>query len=69
MTILNCPKCGGTHYGSVECPYISAPCVICGKETILACADCGIDSAGKVTVHICGNVACMRQHEVAVHGR
>lgn len=24
MTIVNCPKCGGTHFGSRECPFTQA---------------------------------------------
>jgi hypothetical protein len=25
MTIQNCPNCGGTHFGSNKCPFISEP--------------------------------------------
>lgn len=63
MTILNCPRCGGTHYGSNGCPYIEAPCSVCGKLTILACSDCSIDSGGKRSVHVCSNSGCRDVHE------
>jgi hypothetical protein len=67
MTIKDCPKCGGDHWGSHECPFIFAPCIICGTSTILACADCGIDSAGKISVHVCANSNCRDQHESRAH--
>lgn len=25
MTILDCPNCGGIHYGSIKCPYLDTP--------------------------------------------
>ena len=40
MVIRNCPNCGGEHWGSTKCPYIELPCVVCGKATVMACADC-----------------------------
>jgi hypothetical protein len=43
--------------------YISAPCVICGTPTILACSDCAIDSAGTKSVHVCKNPQCRDSHE------
>jgi hypothetical protein len=63
MTITNCQRCGSTHYGSTECPYIEAPCIICGKPTIMACADCSIESSGTKSVHVCGNPSCRTEHE------
>jgi hypothetical protein len=65
MTIENCPKCGGTHFGSHECPYIDAPCVVCGERTVLACSDCAIDASE--SIHVCGNRRCREQHESKVH--
>jgi hypothetical protein len=63
MTIRNCPNCGGDHFGSNKCPYIKAPCVICGTSTILACSDCAIDSGGKNSVHVCNKTECRNEHE------
>ena len=63
MGIENCPNCGGTHIGSNKCPFISAPCVVCGEATILACSDCAIDSGGKNSVHICDKPSCRNTHE------
>jgi hypothetical protein len=63
MTIRNCPNCGGDHFGSNKCPYRSAPCVICGADTILACSDCAIDSAGENSVHVCSRPECRDAHE------
>jgi hypothetical protein len=63
MTILNCDKCGGTHYGSLKRPYNLAPCVVCGDQTIYACSDCGIDSGGKRSVHVCEKPTCLETHE------
>lgn len=68
MTILNCPNCGGTHYGSNKCPYINAPCVVCGEPTIYACSDCCINSGGKAGVHVCAKTACQDEHEAKTHG-
>ena len=68
MTIHNCPKCGGTHYGSLECPFKFAPCVVCGDETMLACSDCAIDGAGETSVHVCKKPECRDAHEAASHG-
>jgi hypothetical protein len=67
MTIRNCRNCGGNHFGSHKCPYISTPCVICGADTIMACSDCAIDSGGKQIVHVCGNGACRDAHEQTRH--
>lgn len=67
MTIKDCLTCGGIHYGSSKCPYILAPCVVCGAETILACADCAINSWGKQPVHICDKTECWGAHEKATH--
>jgi hypothetical protein len=61
--IETCANCGGTHIGSVKCPYTKAACVICGTPTILACSDCAIDSGGRNSVHVCSNSACRDQHE------
>lgn len=66
MIIKDCPNCGGTHYGSITCPYLSDPCVVCGRETILACSDCAIDSGGKASIHVCSFNTCRTQHE-AMH--
>lgn len=66
--IRDCPKCGGTHFGSYECPYISAPCIVCGDSTILACSDCAIDSGGKKSVHVCKKSECRDAHEADRHG-
>ncbi len=59
----DCPNCGGIHFGARfdDCPFIKAPCVVCGADTIYACSDCQIDY-GK-SVHICGNNNCQREHE------
>ena len=65
MNIFNCPNCGGTHYGSVKCPYINEPCVVCGDGTILACSDCAIDYHR--SVHVCKKPECRDAHESAVH--
>jgi hypothetical protein len=61
MTILDCSNCGGIHYGSNTCPYVSHPCVVCGVMTVLACSDCAIDSG--VSVHVCNRVECRKAHE------
>ena len=64
MTIEDCANCGGTHYGSYECPYNPAePCTVCGAPTIYACSDCAIDSGGKETVHVCGKPTCRDTHD------
>jgi len=67
MTIQNCPKCGGIHFGSNKCPYTFLPCVVCGKETIFACSDCAIDT--DESIHVCQCEACRNQHEVLRHAR
>lgn len=67
MTIDNCSNCGGTHYGSHQCPYKSLPCVVCGIATIFACSDCAINSGGKKTVHVCEKAHCKDSHEKDVH--
>lgn len=67
MTVENCPNCGGTHFGTYTCPYTSAPCVVCGDNTILACSDCAINSAGIQSVHVCGKEKCRNHHEQTVH--
>lgn len=63
--IENCENCGGTHYGSVDCPYLEKnmgePCVVCAERTSYCCSDCGIDGAGKV--YICIADACRTEHE------
>ena len=69
MTIKDCPNCGGTHYGAHRCPFIKAPCAVCGADTIFACSDCGIDSGGKESVHICEKPECRDGHERDIHGR
>jgi len=65
MTITNCENCGGTHYGSIDCPYLEKnmgePCVICTVRTSYCCADCRIDGAGKV--YVCVSDICRREHE------
>lgn len=63
MTIRDCLNCGGTHFGSNKCPYLFAPCVVCGRETEMACADCAIDSGGKSKPHVCDRVECRDVHE------
>jgi hypothetical protein len=63
MTITNCLRCGGTHFGSNECPYIELPCVVCGKPTIMACADCSIENGGAKSVHVCADPKCRGEHE------
>ena len=67
MTIKNCPLCGGDHWGSNKCPFIEAPCVICGEMTVMACSDCAINSGGRESVHVCAKTVCRDQHEKAVH--
>jgi hypothetical protein len=67
MTIENCPTCGGTHYGSNKCPYIEAPCIVCSEPTVMACADCAINSGGRESVYVCKKPECRNQHEAAVH--
>ena len=69
MTIKDCPNCGGDHWGVFVCPFTKAPCVVCGALTIFACSDCGIDSGGKASVHVCSNTPCHRRHEKDVHER
>lgn len=61
-----CANCGGQHFGSPKgyCPYINAPCVVCGDQTIYACSDCAIDSGGERSVHVCERAECQRTHEV-----
>lgn len=44
-----------------------AVCSMCGKQTCLACADCGIDSAGTKTVHVCMDPKCRDAHEALCH--
>ena len=63
MTIINCRNCGGDHHGSNVCPFIEAPCVVCGDMTIMACSDCAIDSGGKTSVHVCMKEKCRKRHE------
>lgn len=65
MPIEDCPDCGGTHLGHRTCPYIVAPCVVCGNKTVMACSDCAID--GKPGVHVCSKVECRDKHEAATH--
>jgi hypothetical protein len=67
MTIRNCPVCGGDHFGSVACPYIPAPCVVCGEQTVMACSDCAIESGGRRSVHVCAKRECRDHHEAAHH--
>jgi hypothetical protein len=67
MIIRSCPTCGGAHYGSLKCPCIEAPCVVCGDPTILACSDCAIDSGGRGSVHVCSKTACRDKHEGERH--
>lgn len=70
MTIENCPNCGGTHFGSYKCPFIKAPCIVCGEPTVLACSDCAIESGGKNSIHICSKSKCRDEHEkVGNHGQ
>lgn len=69
MTIFDCPRCGGTHYGSHACPYIEKPCVICGTPTIMACSDCGINGGGKNSIHVCGSAKCRDKHESEIHSK
>ena len=63
--IANCPNCGGTHYGNVECPYLEKnmgePCTGCGERTSYCCSDCAIDGAGKV--YVCFKDACRKEYE------
>lgn len=68
MTIQNCSNCGGTHYGSLKCPYgPKGPCVECGTDTIWACADCAIDLGGGSKVPLCDEPACRDAHERSAH--
>lgn len=63
--IENCGNCGGTHYGSGDCPYLEKnmgePCTVCAERTSYCCSDCAIDGAGKV--YVCINDACRSAHE------
>jgi hypothetical protein len=59
----SCPNCGGTHFGSYECPFTSSPCVICGQPTVYACSDCAIESGGQASVHVCNRTPCLDEHE------
>lgn len=68
MTIQDCPKCGGTHFGSHKCPFIEEPCAVCGDLTVLACSDCAINSGGRTSVHVCAKPECRDKHEALVHG-
>ena len=63
MVIRNCPNCGGEHWGSTKCPYIEAPCVVCGDMTVMACSDCSIESGGEKSVHVCADRKCQDEHE------
>lgn len=65
MSVLVCPNCGGTHYGSHKCPYTKGVCVICGEETVFACADCRIDTG--MTINVCSSTDCRDRHEAATH--
>ena len=67
MTIKDCPTCGGTHYGINKCPYVLAPCVICGAPTIYACSDCAIYAAGLASTHVCPHPECQDIHENQCH--
>jgi hypothetical protein len=51
------------HFGSSKCPFIEAPCSICGDLTVLACSDCAIESGGRETVHVCNKSECRDEHE------
>lgn len=65
MSIIGCANCGGTHYGSNECPYLEKnmgePCVVCKERTSYCCSDCAIDGTGKV--YVCIAEACRSEHE------
>lgn len=61
MIIENCPSCGGTHYGSLKCPFTPLPCVVCGTPTFMACSDCAIE--GKGAIHICDHRPCREEHD------
>ena len=65
MSIIGCANCGGTHYGSNECPYLEKnmgePCVVCGARTSYCCSDCAIDGKGKV--YICELDTCRDTHQ------
>lgn len=61
-----CEYCDGIHLGSGPCPY-RGPCVVCGEQTVFACADCGIDSAGRETVRVCTSSDCRDKHEATAH--
>ncbi len=67
MIVQNCPACGGMHIGSRDCPlvFVLEPCVVCGDQTILACSDCAINSAGKMSVHVCKKPQCRDAHELS----
>jgi hypothetical protein len=67
MTIKDCPKCGGDHWGQHECPFILASCVVCGDQTIFACSDCAIEAGGAASVHVCKKMECRDIHEVERH--
>lgn len=67
MTIKMCPCCGGDHYGSNKCPFIEAPCVVCGDMTVMACSDCAINSGGRESVHVCVKPECRDRHEAIIH--
>lgn len=43
--------------------HVERLCCVCGKVTEWACADCGIDSAGKKTVFICNDRKCRDKHK------
>jgi ribosomal protein L32 len=59
----SCPTCGGTHIGHRDCPFTSAPCVVCEEPTVMACSDCAIDSGGRKSVHVCARSSCRLVHE------
>lgn len=63
--VENCGNCGGTHYGSVDCPYLEKnmgePCIACGDLTSYCCSDCALDGAGKV--YVCTDDDCRALHE------
>lgn len=59
-----CAMCGGTHWGSLYCPF--KQCEGCGELTDMACSDCQIDLGA--TVLVCEKSSCRDRHELHIHG-
>lgn len=34
MELLNCPRCGGNHWGQYECPFTDEALILMGKQPL-----------------------------------